>query len=163
MAERELAPWTGARALTPFTRDPFTSFRREMDRLFDDFFTPAEPRSFAARLGAGIIPSVDIEETAEGYNVSAELPGLEQKDVQLTLRDNLLTISGEKREEQTEKKGSRTYAERSFGRFERVIPLDAEIDADKVEAKFKNGVLTVNLPRSAKAQEKSHRIEVRPG
>ena len=166
MAERELTPWSGSRGLTPFGRDPFfTSFRREMDRLFDDFFTPtaAEPRSFAARVSRGGFPNIDVEETKTGYKVTAELPGLEQKDVEISLRDNALLISGEKRDEHTEAQGSRTWAERSFGRFERVIPLDAEIEAEKVEAKFKNGVLTIELPRSAKAQDKTRRIEVKPG
>jgi HSP20 family protein len=165
MAERGLTPWTGLRGLTPFGRDPFFSFRREMDRLFDDFLAPtaAEPRSFAGALTRGAFPSVDIEETKDGYKVSAELPGLDEKDVQISLRDNVLTISGEKREETTEKDGGRTWSERVYGRFERVIPLSAEIDADKVEAKFKNGVLTIMLPRSAKAQDQTRQIEIKPG
>ncbi len=166
MANRELTPWSGSRGLSPFGgRDPFASFRREMDRLFDDFFAPtsAEPRSFASRIGGGGFPSIDVDDAGESYQVTAELPGLEQKDIQLDLRDNVLTLSGEKRQEDTQKQGNRTWSERSFGRFERVIPLDAEIDAGKVEAKFKNGVLTVTLPKSRKAQENTRRIEIRPG
>ena len=84
MANRELRPWTGG-ALTPFGRDPFSSFRREVDRLFDDFFTPAEPRSFAGQAGTlPLFPSLDVEETAQAYLVTAELPGLEAKDVEST-------------------------------------------------------------------------------
>jgi HSP20 family protein len=163
MAERELAPWSGPRGLTAFGRDPFFNFRREMDRLFDDFLTPAEPRSFASRLTRGAFPNIDVEQTKDGYKLTAELPGLDQRDVQLSLRDNMLLIFGEKRDDRTEKDGDRTISERAYGRFERVIPLDVDIDSDKAQATFRNGVLTVTLPKSAKAHEKDHRIEVKPG
>ena len=162
MANRELTPWTGGRGLAPFGRDPFTSFRHEMDRLFDDFFAPAEPRSFGGNGGALLRPSVDVAETEQAYTVTAELPGLEQKDVELNLRDNALILSGEKRQESHDENGGRTYTERSFGRFERVIPLPEEVDADRVEANFKNGVLKVTLPKNPKAQEKARRIEIKP-
>ena len=162
MANRELTPWTGGRGLAPFGRDPFTSFRHEMDRLFDDFFAPAEPRSFGGNGGALLRPSVDVAETEQAYTVTAELPGLEQKDVELNLRDNALILSGEKRQESHDENGGRTYTERSFGRFERVIPLPEEVDADRVEANFKNGVLKVTLPKNPKAQDKARRIEIKP-
>jgi len=162
MANRDLTPWSGGRSLSPSTYDPFASFRREVDRLFDDFLTPVEPRSFGAANGGAIRPSVDVAETDQAYIVTAELPGLEQKDVELTLRDNALFLSGEKRAEQHSENGGRRYSERSFGRFERVVPLDAEVDADKVEARFKNGVLNITLPKNPKAQDKTRRIEIRP-
>jgi HSP20 family protein len=166
MANRELTPWSRG-GLTPFGRDPFASFRYEMDRLFDDFFSPVagEGRNFAApaqSAAAVLRPSIDVDETEQAYRVNAELPGLTEKDVELNLRDNVLTISGEKRSEREEEKGGRRYAERSFGRFERTIPFPAEIDAERVDAVFKNGVLTVTLPKNTKAQEQSRRIEVRP-
>lgn len=159
MANRDLTPWSGGRGLTPFGRDPFTTFRQQMDRLFDDFFAPAEPRSFGAAQAAW--PSLDVDETAQAYTVTAELPGLEQKDVELSLRDNVLTISGEKREEKKEENGGRTWSERSFGRFQRTVPLAAEVDADKVEASFRNGVLVVTLPKNPKAQDQTRRIEIK--
>jgi HSP20 family protein len=162
MANRELTPWTGGRGLSPFGRDPFTSFRHEMDRLFDDFFSPAEARTFGGAGGALLRPSVDIAETEKAYTVTAELPGLEQKDVELNLRDNALVLSGEKRQETSESNGGRSYTERSFGRFERIIPLGDEVDADRVEAAFKNGVLKVTLPKNPKAQDKARRIEIKP-
>jgi HSP20 family protein len=162
MAHRELTPWTGGRGLSPFGRDPFTSFRHEMDRLFDDFFSPAEARTFGGSGGGLLRPSVDIAETEKAYTVTAELPGLEQKDVELNLRDNALVLSGEKRQETSESNGGRSYTERSFGRFERVIPLGDEVDADRVEAAFKNGVLKVTLPKNPKAQDKARRIEIKP-
>jgi HSP20 family protein len=161
MANRELTPWTGSGGLSPFGRDPFLSFRREMDRLFDDFFAPAEPRSFASAVASSGWPSLDVDETDQAYVVNAEVPGLEQKDIELSLRDNVLSISGEKREERKDEKRGRAYAERFYGQFRRSIPLPTEVDADKVEAKFKNGVLTVTLPKNAKAREKERRIEIR--
>ncbi|MFL5295628.1 MAG: Hsp20/alpha crystallin family protein [Phenylobacterium sp.] len=165
MANRDLTPWTGGRSLSPFGRDPFTGFRREMDRLFDDFFAPMEPRSFAGGNGgalAALTPSIDLHETDQAYELTAELPGLEQKDVELTLRDNALILSGEKRQERNDEDGGRHWSERSFGRFERVIPLEGEVDADKVQAGFKNGVLKVTLPKNPKAQDKTRRIEIKP-
>ena len=162
MAEREMTPY-GGRGLTPFgyARDPFTSFRREVDRLFDDFFTPAEPRSFAGQQGGAVWPSIDVEQTKGGYKVSAELPGLEQKDIEVELRDEFLTIRGEKRAERNEGEGHRAWTERSYGRFERTIRLPGEVDPAKTQAKFKNGVLTVELQTSAKAQDQIRKIEVK--
>lgn len=162
MANRELTPWTGGRGLAPFGRDPFASFRHEIDRLFEDFLAPIEQRTFGGDGGALLRPSVDVAETDQAYTVSAELPGLEQKDVELNLRDNALTLSGEKRQETSESNGGRSYTERTFGRFERVIPLPQEIDADNVAATFKNGVLKVTLPKNPKAQDKTRRIEIKP-
>lgn len=161
MANRDLTPWTGGRGLSPFGRDPFTSFRREMDRLFDDFFVPTEQRSFGGD-GATLRPSVEVAETDQAYTVTAELPGLEQKDVELNLRDNALILSGEKRQETNQDNGGLSYTERSYGRFERILPFGEEVDPDHIEAKFKNGVLTVTLPKNPKAKEKARRIEIRP-
>jgi len=164
MPNRELTPWTGSRGVTPFVRDPFTSFRREVDRLFDDFFAPAEARSFGAPAAAtsGAWPSIDVNETDQAYTVTAEAPGLEEKDVELNLRDNVLTISGEKRQEHKEGDGGRTYVERFYGKFQRTIPFEAEVDADKVQATFKNGVLSVSLPKNPQARDKTRKIEIKP-
>ena len=161
MANRDLTPWTGGRGLSPFGRDPFTSFRREMDRLFDDFFVPTEHRSFVGD-SATLRPSVEVAETDQAYTVTAELPGLEQKDVELNLRDNALILTGEKRKETSQDTAGLSYTERSYGRFERVLPFGEEVDPDHVEAKFKNGVLIVTLPKNPKAKEKARRIEIRP-
>jgi len=167
MANRDLTPWTRGTGLSLYGgRDPFASFRREMDRLFEDFFTPTEPRSFAAAAGTSelaVWPRIDLHETEQAYTVTAELPGIDPKDVELNLRDNALIISGEKRTERKQEDQGRRYSERSFGRFERVIPLETEVDADKVKATCDNGVLTITLPKSAQAHEKARRIEVQPG
>jgi HSP20 family protein len=165
MNNRNLTPWS--RGVPTTFADPFSSFRREMDRLFDDFFAPAgEGRSFGAPAQAAtalLRPSIDVEETEQSYVVSAELPGLTKQDIELNLRENALTISGEKRAERNEEKAGRRYAERSYGRFERTIPFPTEVDADHVDASFRNGVLTVTLPKNEKARDKTRRIEVRSG
>lgn len=159
MANRDLTPWSGGRGLSAF--DPLTSFRRQMDELFDTFLSPAEGRSFAAPMERW--PSIDLREDDQAYTVTADLPGLEAKDVELNLRDDVLTISGEKRQEHREEDRGRSYTERTYGRFQRAIPLEGEVDADKVEADFRNGVLKVTLPKNPKTAEKTRRIEVRSG
>lgn len=157
MANRETSP-SESRNLAG--RDPFLSFRREMDRLFDDFLAPVARRFGPAAVPAW--PSVDVHESEGAYTLTAELPGMEEKDIELNLRDNVLTLSGEKRQERKEEEKGRSYTERSYGRFQRSIPFDTEVDPDKVQAHFKNGVLTVVLPKSAKAQDRTRRIEVKP-
>jgi HSP20 family protein len=167
MANRDLSPWSRATGLTSFGgRDPFMNFRREMDRLFDDFFAPAETRSFAAGQSPtqmlGAWPRLDVQEGEQTYTITAEIPGMDPKDVQLDLRENALVISGEKRAERNDEGQGRRYSERSYGRFERVIPFESEIDPDRVEATCSNGVLTITLPKAAQARDRSRRIEVKP-
>jgi HSP20 family protein len=109
------------------------------------------------------MPRVDVSESENEYEVTAELPGIDEKDVELTLADNVLTIRGEKKVEREEKDKDKNYymSERSFGSFRRAVPLPAEVDEDRVEANFKNGVLTVHLPKSPQAQARTRRIEVK--
>ena len=131
-----------------------------MDRLFSDLYAPAEARTFGAANGDGLWPSVDVVEAAQAVTVTADLPGLALDDIQIELQDNALTISGEKKKDQSIENGGRTYLKRACGRFERTIPLAVEVGADQVEARFKNGVLTVTLPKNERAKEKSKRIPV---
>ena len=164
MPNRDLTPWRNIG--TPgFARDPFASFRREMDRLFDDFFAPAEARSFGGSAqqagGRGVWPSLDVDETEQAYTITAELPGVDPQDVQLELRDNALVLRGEKRSERNEEDGGRRYAERSYGRFERVVPLPSEVDSEQIEASYDNGLLRVVLPKTAQVRDRTRRIEIR--
>jgi Molecular chaperone (small heat shock protein) len=160
MPNRDLTPWSGSRNLSRPGWDPFTSFRREMDRLFDDFLAPAEARSFSPTREGGW-PSIEVDESDKAYQVTAELAGLSRDDVKLELRDNALTLSGERRDERTEEDKGRRYTERSYGRFARTIPFAHEIDAEKVEASFKDGVLRIDLPKSGRAQAQSRQIEIK--
>ena len=164
MNVRDLVPWSrGDRERSPATRsdslNPVMSLHREMNRLFDDVFRGFDdPRLFAGRSGW---PSMDVEETDKEYRVTAELPGLEERDVEVLLQDGMLTVRGEKKLESENR--NRTYSERFYGRFERQITLDRDVDEGAVNATFKNGVLTVTVPKSVRAVERSKRIPINAG
>lgn len=167
MSVRDLIPWSrGTNTPLPSRmRDepasPFLTLHREMNRLFDDVFSGlGGGMPGLATRGLGW-PSVELVETEQGLRVSAELPGLDEKDVELTIDDGVLTLRGEKRAETTDTQ--RGYSERSYGRFERVLALPFAVEEDKVEATFRNGVLSVTLPRSAKAPERGRRIAINGG
>ena len=165
MAIRDYLPTRRARnEIADPVRDPFFNFRSQMDRLFDDFFSDFGTGRFlspAARSAFGTSwPSIEVNESENEYRVTAEIPGLEEKDVNLSLKENILTIGGEKRLDKDQDEKGRRVSEHFYGRFERSIPFDAEIDADKVAAKFKAGVLTVILPKNPRAQDKTRRIQI---
>jgi HSP20 family protein len=138
----------------------FSLFRQEMNRLFDNFFRGFDIEPFEKRFGA-FSPSVDITETDKEIKVAAELPGMDDKDIDVSLTKDTLTIKGEKKEEKEEKKKDYYRMERSYGSFSRTIPLPVEIDTEKVKAQFKKGVLTVNLPKTAKAIKETKKISVK--
>jgi HSP20 family protein len=161
--------------MTPSTLQPwrpFESFRREVDRLFDDFssgmwrspfgrsFFDIEPFRQAGT-AFGSAPAVDITQTDKGYEIMAELPGMEDKDIEVKLANGVLTIRGEKRGEKEEKNKDYHLRERSFGSFERSFQVPENIDTDKISAVFKKGVLTIMLPKSAEAQSAEKKIEVK--
>ncbi|MCC2611134.1 Hsp20/alpha crystallin family protein [Neorhizobium petrolearium] len=166
MSVRDLIPWDdngGSRVPSFFRdddRDPFLSLHREVNRLFDAAF-----RGFGSGLPAfgrpsafgGAWASVEISDNDKEIKVSAEVPGLEQKDIEVLLNDGVPTLEGEKRSEVEDK--DRQFSERYYGRFERRIPLGSEIKEDKVDARFKNGVLTVTLPKSDKAQSELYECD----
>lgn len=140
--------------------DPFLSLHHEMNRLFDDTFRNFGMAPFG-REGRGFTwPSVEVAETERDVKVTAELAGLEEKDIELRVENNVLTLRGEKRTESEDK--DRQYSERYYGRFERRLPIQAEIDEDAAQATFKNGVLTVTLPKTARAKDAYRRIPIKP-
>lgn len=153
-------------SLTPFRSrgllggDPFLSLHREVNRLFDDALRgsdwPMAERGGAAGL---LSPQVDISETENEIKVKAELPGVSEQDVDVELNDDILTIRGEKKSERKEEKENYHFMERSYGTFQRSFQLPRPVDADKVQATFENGVLTITLPKNAQ-QEKTRRIQV---
>ena len=147
------------KSLLPIGRDrgvarsdnPFISLQREIDRLFDDF-TSGFPT-----LGNGkteMLPSMDVSETDKEIEITAELPGLEEKDVQINVADNLLTIRGEKKAEKEEADTNYRLIERSYGSFERTLQLPDGVNADAIKATIAKGVLKVTVPKSAPAQVK---------
>ena len=161
MAFRDLIPWSKNQELGPArdSFDPFFTLHREMNRLFEDVFRGFDLSPFSMDRWSGTTswPRIEISESAKEVQVTAELPGLEEKDIQVELENGVLAIRGEKKTETEDK--DRLFSERYYGRFERHIPLD-DIDQDKIEASFRNGVLNVTLPKSPTAQQKVRRITI---
>ena len=156
MAIRDLVPWTRQSETVPslFRSDtnPIASFRREVDRLFDDMF-----RSPSLDFGRSMTnwPSIEVNETDQEMRVMAEIPGMDEKDIELTLDNGMLALRGERKSEKQE--GG--YSERYYGRFERRIALPSYVDEEKAKAEFHDGLLTVTLPKAPDA-EKAHRIPI---
>jgi HSP20 family protein len=163
MAMRDLVPWSGGGSVPARRREdhPFMTLHREMNRLFDDVFRGFDLAPFGSERVFDRLtrdwPSLEVSETDRDIKVSAELPGLEDKDVKVELANGVLAISGEKKTETEDK--DRLFSERYYGRFERRIPIE-DVDEDKISASFKNGVLTVTLPKAPQAQSKVKRIAV---
>ena len=145
---------------------PVENLRREIDRLFEEFdggaWLSPLARSLFERGSTGVAaPAVDVAETDKAYEVSAELPGMDEKNIDVKFSDGVLTIKGEKEEVKEEKKKDYYLNERSFGSFQRSFRLPDGVDADKIEANFKKGVLTVTVPKSAEAQKAAKKIEIK--
>jgi HSP20 family protein len=157
---------------------PFLSLRREMDRLFDDFGRSSwfgrglwqlptrrsifdmEP-SWGDQATWEATPAVDIAESEKAYELTAELPGMDEKNIEVRTANGVLIIKGEKQEEKEEKKKDYYMRERNFGAFERRFEMPESVDADKIEASFKQGVLTLTLPKKVDAQKPAKKIEVK--
>jgi HSP20 family protein len=144
--------------------DPFYKLQRNMNRLFDNFYNNFGLASFepSGEWPGALSPSVDVTENDQEITVSAELPGLDEKDIEVSLAHNVLTVSGEKKEEKEDKGKDFYRMERSYGSFQRSVSLPAEVEPDKVEARFNKGVLTITLPKTVEAQKQTKRIPVKP-
>jgi len=154
------------------TWHPFESLRREVDRLFENFdrdlwrspfrrsIVDIEP-FWQRDLKLAASPAVDIVEKDNAYQVTAELPGMDEKNIEVKLDNGGLTIKGEKQEEKEEKKKGYHLQERRYGSFERYFTVPKDVDADKIEANFKKGVLTVTLPKKPEAQKPAKKIDVK--
>jgi HSP20 family protein len=164
MAIRDLIPWNKNQQLTTTGEayDPFLTLHREMNRLFDDVFRGFGSFGNFGRLGSPLMesqfswPRIELDETDKAVTVSAELPGMNEKDVQVEIANGVLSIRGEKKSE-TDNGGR--YSERYYGSFERRIPLEG-VQEDKAEANFRNGVLTVSLPKTEQAGHSVKRITI---
>ena len=153
------------------TWHPMESLRREIDRIFDDFdrssgilpfrrsFFGLEPFWRRERTWVSA-PAVDVSETDKAYEIVAELPGIDDKDIEVKVSNGGLTIKGEKREEKEEKKKDYYLHERHFGAFERYFAMPEGVDRDKIEASFKKGVLTVTLPKTPAAIGQQKKIPI---
>jgi HSP20 family protein len=172
MTLKELVPWRfgslrrwdeDERAFPSFRRD-FDNLHREMDRMLDEFFrvsplrTMQTPEVFAF---GDVMPTIDVAEDEKMFRISVELPGMDEKDIDVTLAEGLLTIRGEKKQEH-EDKGKEFYRkERSFGSFRRAIPIPIDVDESKIDASFKKGVLLISLPKTEEAKKKVRHIDVK--
>ena len=166
MNMRDLIPWgrhEGSSSVPSSFRNeevsPFLTLHREMNRLFDDAFSRFETGMPSLFGRAAAWPSVEIAESDTEVRVFAELAGLDEKDVEVLVNDDVLTIRGEKKAQIDDR--NRHFSERYYGRFERRIPLPFEVEDDRAEASFDNGVLTVVLPKSPKADARTKRIAVK--
>lgn len=166
-----LIPWNWGKKNLPVRREdnssdfsPYFLLQNDMNRVFDNFF-----RSFDngmlnpfSDLSEGVFqPKVEVKENANDLRVSFELPGMDDKDIDVSISEGALTISGEKREEKEENTRGYYRMERNYGSFQRRIPLPCSIEEDKVEATFKNGVLNVVLPKTAEAKQNVKKISIR--
>ena len=148
--------------------DLWRSFRSEMDRLFDRFGFPSLRRMFdmePAWRSAGSftfsVPAIDMSEDEKAYKISAELPGLDAKDVDVSVSGNMLVLKGEKRQEKEEKDKNYYFSERAYGSFQRAFELPASVEQDKISADFSKGVLTITMPKTPDAQKQQKKIEVK--
>ena len=151
---------------------PFESLRREVERLFDDFGVGSWRLPFGRSAfdvepfwrgepSWGKAPAVDIAENQKAYEITAELPGMDESNIDVKFSDGTLTIKGEKKEEKEEKKKDYYLSERRYGSFQRSFGVPDGVDADKIEAHFKNGVLTVTLPKTPEAQKSEKKIAIK--
>lgn len=138
-------------------RDPFAAMQKEINRMFDQF-----GRGSLSHLSdSDVSPRLDVAETDTAIEVTAELPGIDEKDVEVVLRDDLLTIKGEKKSEKEEKKKDYHLIERSYGSFARSIRLPFEADSEAVKASFAKGVLKISIAKPAEVKDKTVKIPVR--
>lgn len=145
-----LIRWTPIRGMT--------GFQDEMNRLFNEFFASSPDQGETGALLWN--PLVDIAETKDDIIVKAEIPGMKKDDIKVVIQDNVLTLKGEKQEEKQEKDKTYHRVERSYGSFERSFSLPVSVQVDQVKADYKEGVLTINLPKAEEAKPKEVSVNV---
>lgn len=153
MNMKNLIPW--GRKNVPVRREddnPFYSLQRSVNQVFDDFLDFG-PFAFGSSM-TSFSPQLDVSETDREFQIAAELPGMDEKDVEVSVSNSLLTLRGEKKNEREDKRKDYYRMERFYGMFERAIPIPEGVDLNKVEASFRKGVLTVTLPKSVEYQER---------
>jgi len=162
MSVTQLIPWNRNRTAVVQTgnRDPFFSLQREVNRLFDDMWNGFDlPLSRSGSVLQSGWPHIEVREQNDQFLLTVEVPGMDEKDINIQFVDQCVIVSGERKEEHNAEQPDQHYSERYYGRFERRIPLSAEIEADKAKALLRNGVLNISLPK-AQPQKKGHRIEI---
>ncbi|MBK5956662.1 Hsp20 family protein [Rhodoplanes serenus] len=162
---RDLIPWNWGKRQVPVRREqsqPLQSLQNDINRAFDSFWRGFDlPWPSTSSAWSISMPSVDVSESDKEIEVTAELPGIDEKDIDISLAEGVLTIRGEKKSEVEKKEKDYYLQERTFGSIERVVPLPDTIDLDSANATFKNGVLTVKLAKKPEAAAATKRITVR--
>ncbi len=170
MPIRDLTPWNwfrGTRDLAPHQQpsnmnveSPLLNLQRDIDRMFDNFLqgfnVPYSVRP--AGINAMAAPRINITETRDAYQISAELPGVEEQDVDISLSGDVLTIKGERREEQESSERNYHRIESAYGAFQRSITLPEDADRDNINANFRNGILTIEVGKNAESQAETRKI-----
>ena len=156
---RSLMPLFGSRDTVK--SDPFTQLQNEVDRLFGDFSRAMPAGRWSLAQNGQMALSIDVSETDKAIEVSAELPGVDEKDIDVSLHDDVLTIKAEKKAEKESKDKTWHMVERSYGSVRRTIGIPFSIDPDKVEAKFDKGVLRITLPKPPEADRKGRNIKIK--
>jgi HSP20 family protein len=159
-----LVPWRKNKGLQRGSSEyPLAKLQRQMNRMFDDFFSGADLSPFFEKTEM-FMPKVNVSENDKQVKVSAELPGIDEKDIELSMEDGILTIRGEKKQEHEDNdKQNGYYYESSYGSFSRSIDTGSEVDEDNIDANFKKGVLTITLPKKESAREKTKKISIKSG
>ena len=154
-----LVRWNPARELATFPGDVF-SMQREINKMFDNFFRggAVDDGSLEASLWS---PAVDVAERDDEFQVKVELPGVSKDDVKITMQDNILTIRGEKKQEKESKNSNYHRVERSYGSFQRSFTLPTSVKHDRIEASYKDGILTIALPKAEEAKPKQIEVKVK--
>jgi HSP20 family protein len=169
-AEKKLSSLS-AFATAPGSWGPFEALRREIDQIFDRVHEPLPrfgfpastfaPTSWMRDMSIGVAPAVDVAENDKQYEISVELPGLDEKNIEVKVANDMLMIKGEKRDEKEDRQKDYYLSERRYGSFSRSFQLPPSVDTSKIEANFAKGVLTVKLPKSAEALKTEKTIEVK--
>jgi HSP20 family protein len=162
MTLKDLSPFK--RKNVPMRREtdtPFGLLRHEMDTMFDDFVRGFDIEPLWTRKLGAFSPQVDVTESEKEIKIAAELPGIDEKDIDLSVTKDTLTIKGEKKEEKEDDGKDYYRMERSYGSFYRTIPLPTEVETDKISASYKKGILKIRIPKSAKAIEDKKKIAIK--
>ncbi|MEO5359429.1 MAG: Hsp20/alpha crystallin family protein [Nitrospirota bacterium] len=166
MKFRDLVPWGSTKNRLPIkhdeAKDPFTALQREVNEVFNGFFRGFDIDTFWGS-AIGFNPSVNVAETDKEIKVTAELPGMDEKDIDVTLTKDTLTLKGEKKTEKEDKGANYYHMERSYGSFVRTVALPCAIDDTRVGAEFKKGILTIKLPKTPEAVKDTKKVQIKTG
>lgn len=163
---RDLIPWNNdrkeaARTIALMSDNPFLSLQRDLNRAFDVFWNETGARAPFSAAISEMMPHTDMVESDSSVEISAELPGMSEKDIEISISDDVLSIHGEKKAEKTDDKKGHYLSERSFGVIHRNIALPNGVDSSKAEARFKDGVLTITMPKTAGALKNTRHIAIK--